>query len=51
VTKYWPAAIGGVFVLFVLVAPRGIVGAWDDLRRFGIARSLRRRVRPESEAR
>jgi urea ABC transporter permease protein UrtC len=32
-TKYWPAWIGGVFVVFVLVAPRGIWGAVADLRR------------------
>lgn len=32
VTKYWPAAIGAVFVLFVLVAPRGIGGLIARLR-------------------
>jgi ABC-type branched-subunit amino acid transport system permease subunit len=33
VTKYWPAWIGAVFVVFVLIAPRGIWGAVEDARR------------------
>jgi len=41
-TKYWPAAIGAVFVLFVLVAPTGIAGIFEDLRRYGLATALRR---------
>jgi branched-chain amino acid transport system permease protein len=41
-TKYWPAAIGAVFVFFVLAAPRGIGGMVADLRRYGLARMFRR---------
>ena len=48
VTKYWPAAIGGVFVLFVLIAPSGIVGAFDDLRRYGAANAVRRWFSPQA---
>jgi len=48
VTKYWPAAIGGVFVLFVLIAPNGIVGAWDDLRRYGAVNAVRRWLSPQA---
>jgi branched-chain amino acid transport system permease protein len=31
-TKYWEAWIGAVFVIFVLVGPRGIMGVIDDIR-------------------
>jgi len=48
VTKYWPAAIGGVFVLCVLIAPRGIVGAWDDLTHYGAAGAVRRWISPRA---
>ncbi len=30
-TKYWPAWIGVVFVLFVLLGPRGIMGLLEDV--------------------
>jgi ABC-type branched-subunit amino acid transport system permease subunit len=43
-TKYWPAAIGAVFVFFVLVSPRGIGGIVEDLRRYGVQAALRRAV-------
>jgi ABC-type branched-subunit amino acid transport system permease subunit len=36
VTKYWPAWIGIVFVVFVLVGPRGIMGLLDDAATYGI---------------
>lgn len=42
VTKYWEAWIGIVFVVFVLVGPRGIMGLLDDLRRYGVGTFLRR---------
>ena len=42
VTKYWPAWIGAVFVVFVLIAPRGIWGGVEDVRQYGIAATLRR---------
>jgi ABC-type branched-subunit amino acid transport system permease subunit len=42
VTKYWPAWIGAVFVAFVLLAPRGIWGAIEDVRHYGVAAVLRR---------
>ncbi len=41
-TKYWPAWIGAVFVLFVLLGPRGIMGLIDDVRHYGFATTLRR---------
>ncbi len=41
-TKYWPAWVGAVFVVFVLVGPRGIMGIWDDLRYYGIGTAFRR---------
>ena len=41
-TKYWPAWIGAVFAVFVLVGPRGIMGVWDDLRTYGVATAFRR---------
>ena len=41
-TKYWPAFVGLVFVVFVLVGPRGILGVWDDLRHYGVATAFKR---------
>jgi ABC-type branched-subunit amino acid transport system permease subunit len=41
-TKYWPAAIGVVFALFVVLAPTGIAGIVAELRRYGIATAIRR---------
>jgi branched-chain amino acid transport system permease protein len=41
-TKYWEAWIGVVFVVFVLVGPRGIMGVADDIRHYGFANALRR---------
>jgi len=41
-TKYWEAWIGIVFVFFVLVGPRGIMGLVDDIRHYGLARTVRR---------
>lgn len=35
-TKYWEAWIGIVFVVFVLIGPRGIMGLFDDIRRKGV---------------
>ncbi len=40
--RYWPEIIGIVFVFVVLVAPRGLAGIFDDVRRYGI-RGLARR--------
>lgn len=52
-TKYWPATIGIVFAFFVILAPRGIGGAFEDLRRYGIQAAFRRafskRARIETE--
>jgi ABC-type branched-subunit amino acid transport system permease subunit len=48
ITKYWPAAIGGVFVVFVLAAPRGIAGAFGDLRRYGVTTAVRRWFSPQA---
>ncbi len=47
-TKYWPAVIGAVFVFFVLVSPRGIGGAVEDLRRYGFAAAIRRIFSPRA---
>jgi ABC-type branched-subunit amino acid transport system permease subunit len=47
-TQYWPAAIGIVFVVFVLAAPNGIAGVFEVLRRYGIAMTLRRTVSKEA---
>jgi len=47
-TKYWEAWIGIVFVVFVLVGPRGIMGLLDDLRRYGVARYVERSISPEA---
>ena len=41
-TKYWPATIGIVFAVFVIAAPGGIVGAFESLRRYGLATAIRR---------
>ncbi len=41
-TKYWEAWIGVVFVVFVLVGPRGIMGLFDDVRHYGFATAFRR---------
>ena len=41
-TKYWEAFIGAVFVVFVLVGPRGIMGVLDDLRTKGFGSILSR---------
>jgi ABC-type branched-subunit amino acid transport system permease subunit len=43
VTKYWEAALGAVFVFFVLLAPGGIVGAVESLRRSGAMALVTRR--------
>jgi ABC-type branched-subunit amino acid transport system permease subunit len=41
-TKYWEAAIGIVFVVFVILAPRGIMGTIEDIRHYGVGNSIRR---------
>ena len=41
-TKYWEAWIGIVFVVFVLVGPRGIMGLFDDIRHYGFATAIKR---------
>jgi ABC-type branched-subunit amino acid transport system permease subunit len=48
--RYWPEIIGLVFVFVVLLAPRGIAGLWDDLRRYVLQAAARRRSgsRPET---
>jgi branched-chain amino acid transport system permease protein len=48
VTKYWEAVIGVVFAVFVLVAPRGIMGGIEDIRHYGVANALRRLVSREA---
>ena len=52
-TKYWPAWIGIVFAVFVLLGPRGIMGLIDDVRHYGFVAAFRRifsrRARVESE--
>jgi branched-chain amino acid transport system permease protein len=40
--KYWEASIGLVFVIFVLLGPRGIMGVADDIRRYGLQTALGR---------
>jgi ABC-type branched-subunit amino acid transport system permease subunit len=47
-TKYWEAWIGIVFVVFVLIGPRGIMGLADDIRHYGFANALRRGVSPRA---
>ena len=41
-TKYWEAWIGIVFVVFVLLGPRGIMGLFDDIRHYGFATAIQR---------
>jgi len=41
-TKFWEAWIGIVFVVFVLTASRGIIGALEDIRHYGFGNALRR---------
>lgn len=41
-TKYWEAWIGIVFVVFVLIGPRGIMGLFDDVRHYGFSTAFRR---------
>ena len=48
-TKYWEAWIGIVFVVFVLIGPRGIMGIFDDIRRYGIGALVRKPFVPPSE--
>jgi ABC-type branched-subunit amino acid transport system permease subunit len=43
-TKYWEAWVGIVFVVFVLVGPRGIMGLFDDIRHYGFLTTLERVV-------
>jgi branched-chain amino acid transport system ATP-binding protein len=47
-TKYWEAWIGVVFVVFVLVGPRGIMGLFDDVRHYGFATAFRRYFSPKA---
>jgi branched-chain amino acid transport system permease protein len=47
-SKYWPAAIGVVFAIFVIGAPGGIGSAFEGLRRYGLRMALRRAVSPEA---
>jgi branched-chain amino acid transport system permease protein len=53
ITKYWEAVIGAVFVVFVLIAPRGIWGAVEDIEHYGlrsaVQRVFSRRARLETE--
>lgn len=41
-TKYWEGYIGAVFVFFVLLAPRGIWGAVEDIQHYGFSNAVRR---------
>lgn len=41
-TKYWEGWIGAVFVVFVLIAPRGIWGAIEDVQHYGLGNAIRR---------
>jgi ABC-type branched-subunit amino acid transport system permease subunit len=43
-TKFWEAWIGLVFVVFVLVGPRGIMGLVDDFRQYGVRTALKQLV-------
>jgi branched-chain amino acid transport system permease protein len=47
--RYWPEIIGIVFVFVVLLAPRGITGAVEDLRRYGVGAMVRRSPGRRSE--
>jgi len=42
ITKYWEAVIGAVFVVFVLIAPRGIWGAVEDIEHYGLRSAVER---------
>lgn len=42
ITKYWEAWIGAVFVVFVLIAPRGIWGAIEDVEHYGLRNAVSR---------
>lgn len=52
-TKYWPAWIGLVFAVFVLVGQRGIMGIFDDITHYGFgglfSRSKRAAVERQEE--
>jgi hypothetical protein len=41
-TKYWEAWIGTVFVVFVLIAPRGIWGAVEEVEQYGLRDAVHR---------
>jgi ABC-type branched-subunit amino acid transport system permease subunit len=41
-TKYWEAWIGIVFVVVVLIGPRGIMGLFDDVRHYGLGTAFKR---------
>jgi ABC-type branched-subunit amino acid transport system permease subunit len=51
--KYWETWIGIVFVVFVIIGPRGIMGLIDDFRQYGVrtalSRLVSRRARLDSE--
>ena len=53
--KYWEATIGVVFVIFVLIGPRGIMGVVDDIRTYGLStalgRAFSRKTRIETDMR
>lgn len=49
-TKYWEGYIGAVFVFFVLVAPRGIWGAVEDIQHYGLANAVRRVFSRQAQA-
>ncbi len=52
-TKYWPATIGIVFAFFVIAAPGGLGGGFEEFRRYGVQAAFRRlfsrRARTEIE--
>jgi len=48
-TKFWEAWIGIVFVVFVIVGPRGIMGILDDIRHYGFAKAFNRKARQQVE--
>jgi ABC-type branched-subunit amino acid transport system permease subunit len=41
-TKFWPATIGAVFAFFVIAAPGGLGGGFEELRRYGVQAVARR---------
>lgn len=45
-TKYWEAWIGIVFVVVVMIGPRGIMGLFDDMRHYGIGTAFKRYFSP-----